>query len=258
MRVVLLGAGNVATNLGCALQQAGHEVVQVWSHTRRSARTLAEKLSVACYTDRLEDVKGGGDIYIIAVVDSAVETVGRSVVALHPDAFVVHTGGSMPMDTLMAVHRGVFYPMQTFSKQRIVDFSHLPLFLEASTADDLKVLQQLAASLSDSVHVLDSDARKYLHLGAVFCCNFANHCSTLAAQILEKHHIPFSVMLPLLDETVRKLHVLPPAAAQTGPAIRHDMNVMHRQMDILKSEGEAHLLAVYRMLSESISHTSVD
>jgi len=142
--------------------------------------------------------------------------------------------------------------MQTFSKQRIVDFSNIPLFIEAAEEDDLKTLHQLANTITEAVYEMSSEDRKYLHVAAVFCCNFANHCSALSAKILEKHNIPFSVMLPLINETTRKSHTISPQQAQTGPAVRHDMNVMNRHVSILQEEGEERMAEIYQMMSESI------
>ena len=168
------------------------------------------------------------------------------------------TAGSMPMDTFTCPRRGVFYPMQTFSKQRIVDFSHIPLFIEASQEEDLQLLHSLADTITNSVYEMSSEDRKYLHVAAVFCCNFANHCSALSAKILEKHDIPFSVMLPLIDETTRKIHMIPPKDAQTGPAMRYDENVMNRHIAILQEEGEERMAEIYRLLSESIHQLSIN
>jgi predicted short-subunit dehydrogenase-like oxidoreductase (DUF2520 family) len=141
-------------------------------------------------------------------------------------------------------HGGVLYPMQTFSMEREVDFRAIPLFIEGADAR----IRQLAESISEHVYELSSDDRKYLHLAAVFACNFANHCYTLAAEVLEKKGLPFDVMLPLVDETARKVHELHPKEAQTGPAIRGDKNVMAAQAALLDSRMQA----IYNLMSESI------
>ena len=255
MKVALIGAGNVATHLGRALVASGHEVVGICSRTMASARRLATDIGAPLATDSIARMAGQANddaLYIISVKDDAVASVGAALAESAPRALVVHTAGSLPMDTLRSRRRGVLYPMQTFSRERAVDFAAIPLFIEASSADDLRLLHALSGSLSDNVYEMSSAERAYLHIAAVFCCNFANHLATLAAGLLARHDIPFSVMLPLLDETTRKLHHLPPLQAQTGPAVRGDRTVVATQHALLQQEGEQHMADIYQLLSESI------
>ena len=153
-----------------------------------------------------------------------------------------------------AAHYGVLYPMQTFSKGKEVDFSEIPVFVEASDALADAVIQRLARSVSGSVYQVSSAQRRYIHLSAVFACNFVNHCYALSADILAEHGVPFSVMLPLIDETARKVHLMEPRQAQTGPAVRYDENVIHRQLQLL--DGDDTLQDVYRLMSQSIHQTA--
>ena len=163
----------------------------------------------------------------------------------------VHTAGSVSMDVLPVERRGVFYPMQTFSKNKEVDFSVIPCFVEAKEKDDLQLLKTLAKTISDSVYELNSENRKYLHLAAVFCCNFANHCFSMGAELLKKHgNIPFNVMLPLIDETAAKLYSMSPREAQTGPAVRWDENVIAKQMQLLADTPD--MQKMYELMSKSI------
>lgn len=250
MRVVLIGAGNLATNLGKALYKAGHNVVQVFSRTKESADALASQLKCEA-TDSLGTLADDADIYVISVKDSALESVAIAAAKGRENCLFVHTAGSMPIDTLPTKRRGVLYPMQSFSKNKEVDFSVIPCFVEASQEEDLAVIKALASSISGSINMLDSENRKYLHLSAVFCCNFANRCFSLGAKLLKEHgDIPFDVMLPLIDETANKLHALSPKEAQTGPAVRWDENVIAKQMDLLKDDHE--MLDIYTLLSKSI------
>ena len=258
MRITLIGAGNLATNLGHALRKAGHEIVQIYSRTMESAQTLAQALEVSDFTNSIDQIHSDAELYIVSIKDAALSGIATELTKGKEDRLFVHTAGSMPMDTFTCPRRGVFYPMQTFSKQRIVDFSHIPLFIEASQEEDLQLLHSLAETITNSVYEMSSEDRKYLHVAAVFCCNFANHCSALSAKILEKHNIPFSVMLPLIDETTRKIHTIPPKDAQTGPAMRYDENVMNRHIAILQEEGEERMADIYKMLSESIHQLSIN
>lgn len=250
MDIVLIGAGNLATNLGKALRGVGHRIMQVYSRTETSAKALADVLQCA-YTNTLEEVSQQADIYIIAVKDTALSEVAGRLQKGREERLFVHTAGSMPMDAIPSVRRGVFYPMQTFSKQQEVDFKVIPCFVEANSDSDLSLLKELAYSVSDVVYELNTENRKYLHLAAVFCCNFANHCFRHGERLLEEHgQIPFSVMLPLIDETARKLHLLSPREAQTGPAVRWDTNVMDKHLQLLSDTPDRQ--KIYELLSKSI------
>lgn len=251
MKIVMIGAGHVATHLGVALQAAGCEVVQVYSRTHESASMLAARLSVD-YTVRVEDIRRDAGLYIVALKDAVLQEFIPRLVEGRREALFVHTAGSMPMEVWKGLaHRyGVLYPMQTFSKQREVDFRTVPFFIEASAPAECSLLRQLAAKLSPKVYEATSEQRRYLHLAAVFACNFANHMYTLSSHILHEHGLPFEVMLPLIDETARKVHHLPPAEAQTGPAIRYDENVIGKHLELLADEPSVREL--YEKISKSI------
>ena len=250
MKVVLIGAGNLATNLGKALFRAGHEIVQVYSRTEESARTLADVLKCV-YTTDMKEVVRSADVFIISVKDAVLPSVASALQTGREGQLFVHTAGSMSMEILPFERCGVFYPMQTFSKNKEVDFSVIPCFIEAKEKADLKLLKTLALTISDTVYELDSDNRKYLHLAAVFCCNFANHCFGLGAHLLQEHgNIPFSVMLPLIDETAAKLYLMSPREAQTGPAVRWDTNVMEKHLQLLAETPD--LQKIYQQFSKSI------
>ena len=250
-RIVLIGAGNVATHLGLAFQAKGCEIVQVYSRTEESASELAECLQVP-YTVSLEEVSANADLYIVAVKDAALQEVIPSLVKGREDALFVHTAGSISMDVWKGCARryGVFYPMQTFSKLRMVDFLSVSFFVEASGSNELVFLKELAMSLSPKVYEASSEQRRYLHLAAVFACNFTNHMYALSASLLEKQGLPFDAMLPLIDETARKVHELPPAQAQTGPAIRRDENVMDKHLAMLSEEPV--MREIYEKISKNI------
>ncbi len=250
MKIVLIGAGNLATNLGKALFHAGHEILQVYSRTEESARALATTLKCA-HTSDLSMVQSSADVFIIALRDDVVEQVACLLRKGRENQFFVHTAGGLHVDVLPTARRGVLYPMQSFSKSKEVDFSVIPCFVESFLNEDKKLLVALAETISNSVYEVDSDDRKYLHLAAVFCNNFANHCFALGAKLLKEHgDIPFSVMLPLIDETASKVHKMSPHDAQTGPAVRHDKRVLDKHQMLLATSPE--MLKVYELLSESI------
>ena len=245
MRIVLIGAGRLATNVGKELSRNGHEIVQVYSRTMESAEMLAKIVDAEAVND-LSAVVKDADVYLVAVKDSVLKTLIPELCKGREKQLFAHTAGSIEMNVFKgyAKHYGVFYPMQTFSMEREVDFREIPLFIEGKD----KRIRELAESISEHVYELSSDDRKYLHLAAVFACNFTNHCYTLAAEVLEKKGLPFDVMLPLVDETARKVHELHPKEAQTGPAIRGDKNVMAAQAALLDSRMQA----IYNLMSENI------
>ncbi len=250
MKIVLIGAGNLATHLGKALHAAGHDMVQVFSRTMQSAETLASLLDAEPLTD-MAQVRDDADVYIFSVKDSALEQLISQLCGGEKKVFL-HTAGSMPMSVFRgkALHYGVLYPMQTFSKQREVDFSIIPCFIEANDEFALKQIEGLAGQISHRVYQLSSEDRKYLHLSAVFACNFANHCYAASQELLQQHGVPFDVMLPLIDETAAKVHGMTPKEAQTGPAVRYDENVIGKQIQLL--ENQPYFQKIYDCMSKSI------
>ncbi len=253
--IVLVGAGRVATSLSVALMKAGHHIRQVYSRTEKSAKTLADRLN-ADYTTSLDALVKDADIYIIALTDTALASLAQEITNGREHCLFVHTAGSMSIDTLNCPRRGVFYPMQTFSLERLVDFQHVPVFVEASNGDDLQIIRTLATSISDSVFTLSPPHRQYLHLAAVFCCNFTNHCYAIADRLLKEHGVPFSVMWPLIDETAAKAHKMPPLVGQTGPAARGDQDVMRRQERLLADHPAWQ--QIYQLMSQDIQTMKPD
>ena len=264
MKIVLVGAGNLATHLGKALHAAGHDMVQVFSRTMQAAETLASLLDAEPLTD-IAQVRDDADVYIFSVKDSVLPQLVAQLCEHEADGFhkdkhervFLHTAGSMPMSVFQdkVQHYGVLYPMQTFSKQREVDFSIIPCFVEANDEFAQKQIEGLAREISGRVYQLSSEDRKYLHLSAVFACNFANHCYAISQELLEEHGIPFDVMLPLINETAAKVHEMKPKDAQTGPAVRYDENVIGKQSKLL--EDHPHFKKVYDSMSKSIHGLNV-
>lgn len=251
-QIVFIGAGNLATRLSLALHQAGFPIVQVYSRTEASARTLAESLKTD-WTTCLEQVRGDAALYVVALKDTALVELLPQIVAGRNKALFVHTAGSVPADIWKSVgvsRYGVFYPMQTFSKKRAVDFQKIPIFIEASNAADTEHLRQVGSAISGHVQEATSAQRQALHLAAVFANNFTNHCYAITAELLKQHGLSFEVMLPLIDETAQKVHDLDPLTAQTGPAVRYDTNVIQKQLQLLADQPE--LQSLYRLMSESI------
>ena len=255
MNITLIGAGNLATQLGIAAREAGHAIIQVYSHTLCNATALAEQCGAQAI-DSLSKLSDTADIYVVAVKDAVLADVVSEACRGREEKVFAHTAGSMPIDIFngQARHYGVLYPMQTFSKQRKVDFSLIPVFTEYNDAKANSLITALANSLSDKVTALSSADRRHLHLAAVFACNFANHCFSLAADVMERHGMTFDMLLPLIDETVEKVHEMHPLRAQTGPAIRYDENVLCRQRSLL--DGDDLAQTIYDTMRKSIHEKS--
>ena len=249
LKLCFIGAGNLATRLAIAFSKVGFEIVQVYSRTEDSAKSLAEKLQTE-YTTQTSFLVKDVDIYVVALKDSAVDRVLSQINI--DNKLLVHCSGSLPMNILSAYteNYGVFYPMQTFSKQREVDFKSIPIFIEASSSGNLQVLNNLAHEISESVTVLDSEKRKSLHIAAVFACNFANHCYAMAAKYIESKELPFEILRPLILETAQKVQELHPKDAQTGPAIRFDENIINSHLKQL--EEMPGMQELYNSISKSI------
>lgn len=256
MKIVFVGAGRLAVNLGRSLFEAGHDIVQVYSRSIGSAAEMAAVVG-GVPTDDINKLSSVADVYIIAVTDAAMPDLIPLVCKGREQKVFVHTAGSMPMEVFggMALHYGVLYPMQSFSKEREVDMEEVPCFIEASDDYASGVIEQLASSVSRRVSFLSSDDRRYLHLAAVFACNFVNHCYAISSEILAEHGIPFDVMFPLIDETARKVHRMEPAKAQTGPAVRYDENVIRSQSMLLR--GNPLVKDIYERMSMSIHRKAV-
>lgn len=250
LKVAFLGSGNLATCLAAALEKAGIEISQVYSRSEDNAMAFSERFFCDWTTD-ISKLDSSAHVIISALKDSVAHDVWGK--AEFGDRLVLHTAGSLPMSDLAPYTKnyGVLYPLQTLSKDKEIDFRSVPLFVEANSDDNLKIVKTLALHVSYVVMEATSEQRRSLHLAAVFACNFANHCYAVAEQILNKNNLPFDVLLPLIDETARKVHVLPPVQAQTGPAVRYDENVIGKHIELLgEGSQEAEL---YELISKSIN-----
>ena len=252
MKIALIGAGNVATCLGPRLKEAGHEITAVYSRTVESARALADRLG-ATYTTDLKAVPAS-DAAIVMLKDDALKELAPAISDSLNDTLLLHTAGSVSVDiwyTAGAMKYGVLYPMQTFSKTSVIDWSQVPLFIEGSSDQTLNSIRELALTVSPDVTVLSSEGRKKLHLAAVFTCNFSNHMYAIAQKLLADEGVPFRVMLPLVRETARKVETMSPKDAQTGPAIRGDRKVIDEHLALLKDNPE--YAQLYSLISTDIN-----
>lgn len=235
MNIIIIGQGNVATNLDYAFRKKGIVCQMV------SSREGLDSLPAA-------------NVYIYAVKDEALAAVVAQVKGKER-AMHLHTSGTMPISVFGddKPHAGIFYPFQTFSKARVIeDFSTVPVFFEARGIDDISAVYSLALTITSHVYEATQHDRERLHVAGVYACNFTNLMYTIASELLQNTHIPFSALLPLIDETAAKIHTLAPRDAQTGPARRGDENVMAHHLALLDEEKRQ----LYRFLSDAIRKRS--
>jgi predicted short-subunit dehydrogenase-like oxidoreductase (DUF2520 family) len=249
-KIVMVGAGNMATQLALALSNNGCRILQVYSRTLDSARLLASRIGeCTLYTNSIAEIVTDADLYIFSLSDNALSDIVNQ---MQPNgALWVHTAGSMPMDIF--AHKckryGVLYPMQTVSKERELDWNDVPIFVEASNENDTDHLIALSQLISQNVSRCNSKQRQTLHLAAVFACNFTNHMYAIAERLLNEQGLDFDVMKYLIRETEHKAESISPIDGQTGPAVRNDVNVMDKHLTLLGATPEGEL---YRLISKNI------
>ena len=243
MDLVIIGSGNVAYHLAKAFKENNILVKQVYGRNEAQLQKISNETGFNYSTTQLESA----DLYLISVSDNAVRDVSK--IITHPNVLVAHTSGSLPKEILAGNYRKAsFYPLQTFSKNKELQYSEIPFFVEAENNTDEELLLNLAGKVSDKVMLSTYDKRKYIHLTAVFACNFVNHLFARAKEISDSQEIPFSYFLPLIDETTEKIHHLEPLNAQTGPAVRNDKRILEMHEELLSGEH----LEIYKVLNESI------
>lgn len=242
--ISIMGCGKVAHHLITAFANVDDvQVVQVFCRKRKDDYDDL-KIDVVTEYNALKET----DLYILAVSDDSIAEVSEQIP--FKNKLVVHTSGSNTFCTLDANHRrGVFYPLQTFSKLRLIDFSTVPFCIEAENEQDLLILEKLGASLGSKTYQLDGLQRKSLHVAAVFVNNFTNHLYKLGKDICIENEIPFEILLPLIFETANKLNTLSPHDAQTGPAKRQDFATIACHLKFLKHSDNKHL---YQTLTQSV------
>lgn len=256
IKAAIIGAGNVAWHLSQALENAGYPICEVYSRTAAHAVELAERMYGATVNPDLDFSESEARLFFLTIKDDALEQVA-SQISFPPDSIVVHTSGSKSLEELRqsvffdTVNTGVFYPLQTFSKSKKVDFSTVPICIEACNEEVEHILVEIGQSISQIVYVVNSDERRVLHVAAVFACNFTNHLFALSKDILEKENLEFELLKPLIWETVEKaLQADHPANVQTGPAKRNDQKIIDQQINYLENNPEAQ--TIYQLLTESI------
>ena len=243
MQTVIIGSGNVAYHLAKAFKQNNIPLSQIFGRNENELQKISDELDIPYSTQKLEDA----DLYIISVSDQSIEEVSR--IISKKNCLVAHTSGSLPKEILAGVYRkSSFYPLQTFSKSKSLDYRKIPFFIETENIEDQQLLIELASRISANVMESTHEKRKYIHLTAVFACNFVNHLFARAKEISDSQDIPFDYFLSLIDETIQKIHEIEPKSAQTGPAVRNDQRVLQLHEQLLKDES----LTIYKTINNSI------
>jgi predicted short-subunit dehydrogenase-like oxidoreductase (DUF2520 family) len=247
IKITIIGSGNVAQHLIDAFAKSNAvEIIQVFSRTQKQISPLLDSNKITNDWNALAEA----DLYIIAVSDDSIASVSSQLP--FENRLVVHTSGSAPLTTLDDKNRkGVFYPLQTFTKGKAVDFKVIPFCLETQLESDYEILEKVAQSISDSVYKIDSHQRKALHVAAVFVNNFTNYLYQLGNEICQENHVPFDILKPLILETAEKLLTLSPEDAQTGPAKRNDVSTIAAHESFLSNENQS---TIYKILTQSIQN----
>lgn len=252
LSVSFIGAGNLAWHLAPALDNAGYAVREVYSRREKNAFALAEKLYQSEATTSLDFSSSPSQLFLLCVTDDVITEIISDLV-LPPDTILAHASGSQPLsilDNARADGKGVFYPLQTFTKSRSVDFNDIPFFIESADPAVEKVLTAMAKALSKKVVSISSQERIALHVAAVFASNFTNHMMTLAKEVLVNNGLDFNYLKPLIAETVNKALAMGPEKSQTGPAKRGDLEILDKQYDFLKSDQP--VAEIYKLVSQHI------
>ncbi len=249
--IVIIGSGNVATHLAIAFLKAGHRILSVISRNENNAAQIAEKTR-SHYSSDFTAIASDTDFIIIAVKDEAVaEIVSKLNVG---NAILAHTSGSVEMNVFQnhAKNFGVFYPLQTFHKEKELEIHEVPFCIEGNNETTANALSELAKSISSNIHFVSSENRKVLHVAAVFACNFTNHFYAIAENILAEKKLSLDILRPLIKETALQVMDKSPSQLQTGPAIRGDEKIMQQHLNYLAAKPE--LAELYKKLSESIKN----
>lgn len=244
MKIVIIGSGNVAYHLAKAFTHSEIPILQIFGRNENAFKDIANELKIPYSTEKLAEA----DLYIISVKDDAIAEVSAMIKV--ENVLVAHTSGSTSKEILVGNYRKAsFYPLQTFSKQKALDYTKIPFFIDANDEADREILKNLAQKISKNVMFVDDEKRKYIHLTAVFACNFVNHLWARAKEISDNQGVPFEYFLPLIDETTDKIHYLDPKQAQTGPAVRNDQKILAIHEQIIENEEQKQ---IYKILNQSI------
>jgi predicted short-subunit dehydrogenase-like oxidoreductase (DUF2520 family) len=249
MKVLIIGAGNVATVLARLSQKAGHQIVQVLSRSITSAKVLADELQCP-YTNDFNQLDTSADIYLVAMSDAALNGLQENIRL--KDQLIVHTAGAISKDVFRSVSTnfGVLYPLQSLRKEEKNEELQIPLLVDGNSENSSKLIEAFAITISAQVQIISEEDRKKLHVAAVVVNNFTNYLFTLASDYCKNEHVSFDLLYPLIDALVSRLHHHNPAEMQTGPALRKDTVTLEKHLRLLQLHPK--LKSIYLKMSDSI------
>lgn len=244
--IVLFGSGNVASHLFKALWNSRTvSIKQVYNHKHESLDFINDLVPA---TTSLAEVKDA-DIYLLALKDDVVPGIAKKLE--NRSALVAHTSGAVSMEHITSSRKGVFYPLQTFSRKKEINYQQIPFCLEANSSADMLLLKEVVNEISGKAYHVNSLQRKKLHLAAVFVCNFVNYLYSIGENICMNNEIPFEILQPLIQETALKVQTSPPSSVQTGPALRNDQSTIAAHLELLNSAEDKEL---YQLLTKAIQN----
>lgn len=251
MKIVCIGAGKLAHHLMPALKAAGCNIIQVYNRTHGPAGLLARRVQTANYTTDLKEIDPDGDLYFLTLSDGAIQEIAGQLKFLHNIRGIgVHCSGVMGLDVLPFDHKGIFYPLQTFSEHHEVDWLKVPIIVTSNNPANAALLKDLASKISTAVYEMNEEQKTSIHLAAVFANNFSNHMLVLAERICQEHHVSFDILKPLIEMTLNKAMATSPMQNQTGPAARGDEATIQKHLALLKEQPE--IAELYKMITQSI------
>ena len=249
-KIVIIGSGNVAEHLLRAFKKsANSQVIQLYSRNITTGEELSKTFDIE-FSSSLAQIKDA-DLYLISISDNAISEVSSDLP--FNNKLVAHTSGGTNIDDVNSKNRqAVFYPLQSFTEGKQIDFSEIPICIETKNTEDFKILTSIAESISNTVRAVSSEQRQYLHVSAVFVNNFTNHLFHIGKEIADHHNVDFDLLKPLIKETVEKLDCKTPKEAQTGPALRGDEVTLKKHLELIPDGTHKE---IYKLITESIFKT---
>ena len=257
MKVVSIGAGNIATHLIPALHESGCDILQVYSRDLGNARKLSTRVASTPIND-LKNITPTADIYLIMIHDDGIRSLVRALPKLNPKAILAHTSGATPTLPLAigAEHYGSFYPWQSFSKGKPTDLTKVPFLVFGNTPFASRNLRMMARQLSPTVKEVDDKGRLHYHLAAVLMNNFTNHLACKTATLLSSNDMDPDILKPIVRSSFDRILDMDPCQIQTGPAVRGDNKVEQLHLDLINEDP--YLSAIYKAMSQSIKKINKD
>lgn len=246
--ITIIGSGNVATQLAILFKKLNFKIVEIWSRNLENAQNLALKVD-SIPISKIEKINTSSDLYLVAIADDGLKNIAKKIPQLN--GIIAHTSGASSLNIFENQKNfGVFYPLQTFKKESLVNWKNIPILIEANNSQNLKNLSLLAQNINNQVFEISSQQRQYLHLSAVFACNFTNYLLYISQCLMEENNLDKKLLEPLIRKTYENALIKNPKDLQTGPAIRNDQKTIQKQINLLEKYSDFQEL--YKTISSLI------